>query len=192
MELITLIVTNPLSLVVISILFLLIAIFAGPIKIDLKTKTISIGRIKHAKSNVLKAYDLTRFYTREIDKAENSIFRNQMNYGEKTLEDIACKINLTKTNLYIPKLKLKIAMRENGFEVLPSEAFSRYVGLKIDMFRSEFKELSQDPYINSPDFSDKIGEIFNYALNCANVYGQQMRDLETILDKELDKLAQGG
>jgi len=188
MEALILLFNNPVLLAILLFAFAVLAICGVSFKFNFKQFSLSVLKPESVGERITNAINIAEHYTKEICKAQNSILKNQMNYGEKILDDIADICHIKKQDLYIAKLKLKIAFKENGIEALDAESFSRYVGLKIDLLRSEFKLLTTDLYINSPDFSDKVGDMYNHALNCSNYWYKKVSELEAEKEIELEEI----
>lgn len=191
-ELITTLAANPLVLALLLLTLTILVLCGVSFKFNFKRFSIAILKPSRVGELIIKAANISEEITKDICRAENSVLKNQMSYGEKVLDDISELAHINKHDLYITKLKLKIAFKENGIGDLDAEAFSRYVGLKIDMVRSELKLVSQDPYLTSPDFSDKVGDIFNHSLNCYKYWQTRIKELENQLANELNKISLGG
>jgi hypothetical protein len=114
-----------------------------------------------------------------------------MAHAESVLCEI-CKYINAESNIYdILHAKTKAKMKENGFEELSVSGFSIYVSNAIEQYRSMFNSYTQDTYINSADFNEKIASIFNHALDCHTFWNNKIIELKAEYETNIEKLITG-
>lgn len=180
---------EPLSIGLIAVCSAVLAVLLAVLgqQVSVKTGWFSLS-FSNNKDRFNKIIELTKKYILDRVTAENNILSSQMKYAELVISDICDTIQADRHVYEVIKMQFKACLLENHLKEKTPEEFSRYVGVNIDAIRDSLKKFKPHNYLDTPQFSDKVGEMFNHALACTSHWSECIIKLDSKYDEEIKEL----
>jgi len=160
--------------------------------------TFSGGKIELKRAKLSRVISETeeacKVYLKLVEKYKNSILKQQMTLAESTIHEICRKIDAPRQTYDLIMLKIRCKFKENGIGCLDSGQFSKYVGQAIDEIRDIIRnetDIEDIEFIISPEFTNRIANIFNEGLDAYNHWNSRSEQAEEALQLRLEEIRNG-